>query len=1730
MLLAKDGEFELVIPCDTSQAEKNIDALEKKLDELKQRATGMNNIKINIKNVSGKGAETFFKQLQKSLNYTAENVKKQAATITAEIDKITDANGKINGNLEGEDSEKYKRSADEIKELIQVYVDYAEAIRNAKQAEASLMASGQAKEEAKETAQEDADADKWARADERLQQYLDDLESVKDMEKDIAGMKEEMFDSDLAGSEKLNAEKYYDEFQKQAEKVADDIQLDINIEQNNEGNFSEERISELEGYAEQEDAIMMDLMDRYNELRKAHEMLMDELSEGRTGRRGTFDADEEEEDELEEEESREERLQRRAERSREVISGIGRGIRDIVSGLAVGIADIMSQVVLAVEGATKSLLRFQIVIGKGVVNAVKRGIGAIKQLIARIKHTGEEATRSFKRLLRYTLGLRGMFTLFRRIRTAVKQAIKNLVQFDKAFGDNVTSVNNSISMLKNAFLQLKNQVIAAFAPLINIVIPQYVVPMINAIISAMQKLAMFIAYLTGAPKWIRAKKVNDDYAKSLDNVGGSAKKAANNLSSLDEIHLWQDDNGGGGGGGGDTTKPEDMFEWVDTPEDMVIDPEQLAKNLADKINAAIDQVNWEGIGEKIAHYMNNVLTYVNTLLDNINWGSLGSGFASTINAIMTNGKWEELGEFLVQKKNVLTALLNGFFDNLSWKDLSDAITRTISSAIEHINIQGMAHLITNVVTGVLDVVGDVISQTNWDTLAYKFIEGLATIAEGAENFDWSGLGAKIAEGINKIPWSQLITSVIDAGGSLFGGILDSLVSAVESLDINKLTKAASEGVTKFFRALTAIVKKVDWSEIGDAIAEFMGSVDFSEMLDAFLEYEETFFKAVAKVIGGLFEGMKVAIPKIWLEIQEVAVDVLGLTPQNIGNAIMGALGAVLALGGAHAFALNPVTGTVMMFAGLALVFTAFTVSAQEGMGAESGEQIATAIAGVVGALGIAFAPVTGGWSLIATAVASLVIAGITLVVSERAKQEAEMGVTALKEETKKMVEDAKEATDFVVEFNAKAKLKVESVEADYELVREQLHTLLNIDTSDGVTSTELKKIDDALLIMKQTLSEDEYNALGLYFSDATGSIESAYGAIQDCSEELDVLIDKMLESARVEAMRDLYIENYKEIIKAQKAVSETTSAKEEAQGTVKLLEDVGAGLERIRQQASDKGFSLTSVFSWENNSSGKTAWGKEFLQDVRYELDITTDYLKTLGITVEKTGNTQQYYRNVVKGVEEAQKTYGDRVVDLTEQLDGERTTLIGITEDGQYYYQSIQDGIDVIYASTEANGKAEETLYGLETAYGAGAKAVTEFGEEIGVMVDEAGNLVVRNEELADSAYLVVDAEGKVVDSHNMVTASADGVLEMNGKIIGGYKDFVDENGEVIDAIGARITSDGKLITSDGKVIESNVKVRKEGKDYITLIELMASMTGDKATAMSEAWKRWSESSNGSIDIAQEKFEGLPAALETQLKQLEQDAQSNGITMEQLMGDNGTNIVKGLFMGMGTQWTEDEGELEEMWNAIGDTLCTLLGINSPSTVMSEYGGYIMQGLLEGMKTEFDPITEFFNSVAEAAKSAFADIPANIASGLSGMGGRIKAPLNDAITVMNSFISKMISVANKFASTFNSIRTGINSLPNTTKLPYLMQVSGFSVSALATGAVIPPNAPFLAMLGDQSHGRNLEAPESLIREIMREELGTASKGGSYQFVAQLNRRTLFEEMIDEAEMRQLRTGENPFML
>lgn len=206
-------------------------------------------------------------------------------------------------------------------------------------------------------------------------------------------------------------------------------------------------------------------------------------------------------------------------------------------------------------------------------------------------------------------------------------------------------------------------------------------------------------------------------------------------------------------------------------------------------------------------------------------------------------------------------------------------------------------------------------------------------------------------------------------------------------------------------------------------------------------------------------------------------------------------------------------------------------------------------------------------------------------------------------------------------------------------------------------------------------------------------------------------------------------------------------------------------------------------------------------------------------------------------------------------------------------------------------------------------------------------------------------------------------------------------------------------------------------------------------------------------------------------------------------------NKLRGLATKMTTIWGNIKASVHQKWNAIWSTV---------------------SGFAERIK---NAIVDKFTS----AKNTVVDV-------FNGMRDAIRSVLNNIISVVNGAISKVNGVVSAIESAFSF---GPWKVPT----PFGSKTIGFkatfprvpTVPYLAKGAVIPPRSEFLAVLGDQKQGNNIETPEALLRKIVREETaGRQAGGGSWQFTAQINRRTLFDEMMKEAQMRRDTSGKNPF--
>lgn len=207
----------------------------------------------------------------------------------------------------------------------------------------------------------------------------------------------------------------------------------------------------------------------------------------------------------------------------------------------------------------------------------------------------------------------------------------------------------------------------------------------------------------------------------------------------------------------------------------------------------------------------------------------------------------------------------------------------------------------------------------------------------------------------------------------------------------------------------------------------------------------------------------------------------------------------------------------------------------------------------------------------------------------------------------------------------------------------------------------------------------------------------------------------------------------------------------------------------------------------------------------------------------------------------------------------------------------------------------------------------------------------------------------------------------------------------------------------------------------------------------------------------------------------------------------------------------------------------------------SEESMQILEEFVNGTDMSVDDINAAFEDVSESKEtvaSIMAEIQTDMMDRLEKMRNNTQEEFGSMATIVNAEIIKMQGYINSLTGktvyvnvvTKTSGTSAVKSSASSTVVsPYSVEPYSLrEVPYLASGAVIPPNAPFTAVLGDQRHGTNLEAPESLIRKIVREEAG--SNGGTYQFVAQINRRVLFDEFIEEAKERQFLTGNDPFSL
>jgi len=284
-------------------------------------------------------------------------------------------------------------------------------------------------------------------------------------------------------------------------------------------------------------------------------------------------------------------------------------------------------------------------------------------------------------------------------------------------------------------------------------------------------------------------------------------------------------------------------------------------------------------------------------------------------------------------------------------------------------------------------------------------------------------------------------------------------------------------------------------------------------------------------------------------------------------------------------------------------------------------------------------------------------------------------------------------------------------------------------------------------------------------------------------------------------------------------------------------------------------------------------------------------------------------------------------------------------------------------------------------------------------------------------------------------------------------------------------------------------------------------------------------------------------------------------------LNETGKSISDGLMKGM--EEADVEAGSENLFSRLIGKIKELFGIHSPSTVMAEIGGFIVEGMLNGILDSLKSIGSWikehiFQPFIDGFKNAF-DIHSpsgvmenmgeyiieGLLNGLKNMWGSITSWIEDKV---GWIIDKFQSVKDKVSGFFSGGGSGdsgqsyssrtysMRSLSAPYVHPAIAKLSNIEIPKLATGAVLPANREFLALVGDQKHGTNVEAPLDMIRQANREAVlgvlselgitGNLGNGNPQTLIVKLvaDGRELTDLVIRNGEVRQMSTGNNPFLL
>lgn len=233
----------------------------------------------------------------------------------------------------------------------------------------------------------------------------------------------------------------------------------------------------------------------------------------------------------------------------------------------------------------------------------------------------------------------------------------------------------------------------------------------------------------------------------------------------------------------------------------------LAQGIVDAINAALQTEDlWKKIGTAISNAINSAILFAKTFVTGLDWASLGTAIGNLLGNAIAGIDYVGIGETFAGFVNgVFTAVLN-FSKTFPWKDIATNFANGVNTALKKLDWNTIKDGFDTFCEGLGTNINTAITEIDWNLVGTTLGNSIKTLFSGLGKFlakiDFKKIGSDFASAINKavktIDWKE-------AGGtinSLITGVCTLINTLIDEVDWYELLKGVGTAMSE-----------IDWDTI-----------------------------------------------------------------------------------------------------------------------------------------------------------------------------------------------------------------------------------------------------------------------------------------------------------------------------------------------------------------------------------------------------------------------------------------------------------------------------------------------------------------------------------------------------------------------------------------------------------------------------------------------------------------------------------------------------------------------------------------------------------------------------------------------------------------------------------------------------------------------------------------------------------------------------------------------------